>query len=157
MITNKVVDLLVSFCQIQVRSQAYDEKLCAWGKKNVAQGAVIHPAYVVFDPIVDDTFGANVHVGQSDCFTPDPKAQRCIAVPFTVLTEDFIEIASGTHHDVGIGARAATYSLYFEVCEGDEVYYKITFVEACEPIKPTYLMDDQWGGKKGKELRYGYA
>lgn len=157
MIINSVYNLLVSYSQIQVRAQAYDEQLCGWNNEDVAQGAIIHPSYVVFDPLIGDTFGANLHVCQSEVFIVSPEAMRCIVVPFKVLIDNFVEVASGTHHAIGQGVQARDYCLYFEACEGNEVFYRITLVEASKPIKATYLMDDQWGGIAGKELLCGRA
>jgi len=55
------VDLLISHSQIQVRSRPFDEALSQWGKVNIEQGAVIYKDYVIFDPLPEDSFGANIY------------------------------------------------------------------------------------------------
>lgn len=71
----------ISYHQIQVQSRNFDEELCQWGKVNVEQGAVIHPGYVTFDPIVDGLFGAWVKLALCERFEADPLAQRRMVVP----------------------------------------------------------------------------
>lgn len=47
------------------------------------------------------------------------------------------------------------YSLYFDILENDEVYYKFTLVKADNKIKAQYLIDDEFGGVAGQELYFG--
>ena len=68
---NQMVDLLISHHQILVRSRAYSEKLSQWGKENIEQGAVIHEDYVIFDPLPEETFGANVFLKLTNNFVMD--------------------------------------------------------------------------------------
>ncbi|STQ11266.1 Uncharacterised protein [Enterobacter cloacae] len=62
------VDLLISHSQILLRSRDYDEKMSQWGKGNVSQGAVLHNDYVIFDPLPEDAFGANVNIKLENVF-----------------------------------------------------------------------------------------
>jgi hypothetical protein len=78
----QTVDLLISHTQIVLRSRDYDEKLSQWGKGNVSQGAVLHKDYIIFDPLPEDAFGANVNIKIENAFKLDENAQRCIVVPF---------------------------------------------------------------------------
>ncbi len=68
--TTQSVDLLISHSQIQFRSRPFDEASSQWGKVNLAQGAVLHSDYVVFDPLPEDAFGANVNLNLTNRFTP---------------------------------------------------------------------------------------
>lgn len=156
MINNQCVDLLISHSQILVRSRVFDEALSQWGKGNIAQGAVLHKDYVIFDPLPEDAFGANVRLELADKFVMDENCQRCITVPFFVTDRNIIEVASATEKTkITLSLDKELYSLYYEICEGDEVYYRFTFVNTNAPIEPQYLMDDPWGGVKGEYLKTG--
>lgn len=147
---NQMVDLLISHGQIQVRSRPFDEALSQWGGINLEQGAVIHKDYVVFDPLPEDAFGANVHLLLEEKFELDENAQRCIAVPFYITNKNDMEVASATEKfKIELDFKDDLYSLFYEVCEGDEIFYKLTFVPSETPIDPIYLLDDSWGGGKG--------
>ncbi|HDR1962398.1 TPA: hypothetical protein QCD35_004511, partial [Enterobacter hormaechei] len=67
----QIVDLLISHSQILLRCRDYDEKLSQWGKGNVSQGAVLHKDYVIFDPLAEDAFGANVNIKKEYAFKMD--------------------------------------------------------------------------------------
>lgn len=149
-------DLLISHNQIQVRSRGFDEALCQWGKVNIEQGAIIHDDYVVFDPLPDDAFGAQVHVIFASEFVMDDNTQRCIAVPFKVNEKESLVIASATEKfDVELNYSPGDYELYYEVCEGDEIYYRFTFIPSASIKESVYMMDDPWGGIKNNKLETG--
>lgn len=117
------VDLLISHSQIIFRSRPYDEASSQWGKVNVEQGAVIHSDYVVFDPLPEDAFGANVHLNVASSFNLDEASQRCIVVPFHVTDPTHVEVASAAEKfNVELDLEKRDYALYFEVCEGDEIF-----------------------------------
>lgn len=150
------VDLLISHSQIQFRARAFDEAACRWGTVNLEQGAILHRDYVVFDPLPEDAFGANVYLKLEAAFSPDPGAQRCIVVPFHVDDADRVEIASAAERfKVDLALEARDYALYFEVCEGEEIFYRITLVPSDGHVAASYLLDDPWGGEKGKPLLEG--
>lgn len=150
------VDLLISHSQIQFRSRPFDEASSQWGKVNLEQGAVIHSEYVVFDPLPEDAFGANIHLTRATHFNLDETAQRCIVVPFRVTDPTHVEVASASEKfKVELDLENRDYALYFEVCEGDEIFYKITLVPADSPVAPKYLLDDPWGGEKDQVLVEG--
>ncbi len=150
------VDLLISHSQIQFRSRPFDEAASQWGKVNLEQGAVIHSDYVVFDPLPEDAFGANVNLELANSFNLDETAQRCIVVPFHVTDATHVEIASASEKfKVELGLEQRDYALYFEVCEGDEIFYKITLVPSDNKVETKYLLDDPWGGEKDKVLVEG--
>ena len=152
----QTVDLLISHSQILLRSRDYDEKLSQWGKGNVSQGAVLHKDYVIFDPLPEDAFGANVNIKIDNAFKLDRNAQRCIVVPFFITDKNKIQIASATEKfDVSINVTGKIYSLFYEVCEGDEIYYNFTLVPEKEAIPAKFLLDDPWGGKKDNPLKEG--
>ncbi|KNH26066.1 hypothetical protein ACS77_17585 [Pseudomonas syringae] len=149
----QTVDLLISHSQIQFRSRDFDETSSQWGKINLAQGAVLHSDYVVFDPLPEDSFGANVHLKLEDSFNLDPSTQRCIVVPFHVTDPGHVEIASAAEKfKVELDLEKRDYALYFEVCEGEEIFYKITLVPSDSKAPARYLLDDPWGGEKDKVL-----
>ena len=154
--TAQSVDLLISHSQIQFRSRPFDETSSQWGKTNLEQGAIIHKDYVVFDPLPEDAFGANVHLKLEDHFNLDPTAQRCIVVPFQVTDINHVEVASAAEKfKVELDLEARDYALYFEVCEGDEIFDKITLVPSDSKAPAKYLLDDPWGGEKDKALVEG--
>ncbi|WP_255248770.1 competence protein ComJ, partial [Enterobacter hormaechei] len=150
------VDLLISHRQILLRSRDYDEKLSQWGKGNVSQGAVIHKDYVIFDPLPEDAFGANVNIKIENAFNLDENAQRCIVVPFFITDKNKLQVASATEKfDININVTNKTYSLYYEICEGDEIYYNFTLVPEKDTVTAKFLLDDPWGGKKDNPLKEG--
>ena len=151
------VDLLISHSQILLRSRDYDEKMSQWDQGNIDQGAVIHKDYVIFDSLPEDAFGANVNIKLANAFNLDVNAQRCIVVPFFITDKNKIQIASATEKfDVNINVTGKTFSLFFEICEGDEIYYNFTLVPEKEAIPAKFLLDDPWGGKKYNPLKEGF-
>ncbi|WP_426728950.1 competence protein ComJ [Enterobacter cloacae complex sp. 358K9] len=89
----QIVELLISHSQMLLRSRDYDEKLNYWGKGNVSQGAVLHKDYVIFDPLPEDAFGANVDIKIDNSFILDETAQRCIVVPFFITNKNKLQVA----------------------------------------------------------------
>ncbi|WP_131828539.1 competence protein ComJ [Enterobacter ludwigii] len=143
----QIVDLLISHSQIVLRSRDYDEKLSQWGKGNVSQGAVLHKDYVIFDPLPEDAFGANVNIKIENAFKLDENAQRCIVVPFFITDKHKLQIASATEKFyLNLELHDELYSLFYEVCEGDEIYYNFTLVPTKEAIAAKFLLDNPWGG-----------
>ncbi|MCF5804062.1 hypothetical protein ALP73_101287 [Pseudomonas coronafaciens pv. garcae] len=156
--SNQVVDLLISHSQIQMRSRPYDEALSQWGKLNIDQGAVLHKDYVIFDPLPDVAFGANIILTLDTEFNLDTRTQRCIVVPFFVSKRNELEVASAAEKaKVFLDVEERRYALYYEVCEGDEIFYKFTFLPSTDEFDAKYLMDDPWGGIKGQTLAGGFA
>ena len=152
----QTVDLLISHSQILLRSRDYDERLSQWGKGNVSQGAVLHRDYVIFDPLPEDAFGANVNIKIENVFKLDENAQRCIVVPFFITDKQKLQIASATEKfDLNIDVNDKVYSLFYEICEGDEIYYNFTLVPTKEAVAAKFLLDDPWGGIKDHPLREG--
>ncbi|MCP9266872.1 competence protein ComJ [Xenorhabdus sp. XENO-1] len=152
----QIVDLLISHSQIQVRSRPFDEILCQWGDENIKQGATFHKDYVVFDPLPDDTFGANIHLTLEEIFNIDHLVQRCMVVPFYVTDKNKLEIASATEKfKIDLDLKEILYSLYYEICEGDEVFYKLTFIPSEIKVNAKYMLDAPWGGEKNKPLQDG--
>ena len=126
-----------------LRSRDYDEKLSQWGKGNISQGAVLHKDYVIFDPLPDDAFGANVNIKVEQSFNLDENSQRCIVVPFYVTEQHKLQIASAIEKfDLSLGLNDKIYSLFYEVCEGDEIYYNFTLVPTKETVAAKFLLDD---------------
>ncbi|MBH3438418.1 MULTISPECIES: competence protein ComJ [Pseudomonas] len=155
------IDLLISHRQIQLWAREFNYTLCQWGKKNLEQGAVIHKDIAVFDPIIDEPFGANVILEASKIFTPDPTAERIIVFPFFIQNRDKVEISSVSEaFKIDVDLEEGLYRVYYEICEGlegEEIYYKFTFVPgSCEFI-PHYTISDSWGGQENKLLSIGYC
>lgn len=71
MIKEQCIDLLISHNQILIRSRAFDENVSQWKKGNIAQGAILNKDYVIFDPLPEDAFGANVILSLFDEFIMD--------------------------------------------------------------------------------------
>ncbi|HDR2407767.1 TPA: hypothetical protein QCJ32_000966 [Enterobacter asburiae] len=152
----QIVDLLISHSQILLRSSDYDEKLSQWGKGNVSQGAVLHKNYVIFDPLAEDAFGAKINIKVGNAFKLDENAQRGIAVSFFVTDPLNLQVASATEaFYLNLDLSDKNYSLFYEVCEGDEIYYNLTLVPTKEAISAKFLLDDPWGGIKGRPLKEG--
>ena len=152
----QIVDLLISHSQILLRSRDYDEKLSQWGRGNVSQSAVRHKDYVIFDPLPEDAFGADVNIKIENDFILDENAQRCIVVPFFITDKHKLQIASATEKfDLNIDVNYKVYSLFYEICEGEEIYYNFTLVPTKEAIDARFLLDDPWGGIKDHRLKEG--
>lgn len=154
----QTVDLLISHSQIIVRSREFDEDLSQWGRSNITQGALLHRDYLLFDPIVEGAFGANVILSICHEFKMDPTCQRCILAPFYVVDKDQLEVASAAEKfKIYLPLNDELYSVYYEVCEGEEVFYKLTFIPSAHAVTPQYLLADPWGGEKGKKIIAGFA
>ncbi|WP_125106217.1 competence protein ComJ [Gulosibacter massiliensis] len=153
----RTVDLLISHSQILIRARAYDENLSQWGPGNGEQGAVLHPDYLIFDPLPDEAFGAFVYLRRADSFSPDPNAARSIVAPIVVAAPSAVEVASAAEEfAVDLGLQAGNHSVFFEVCEGDEeIYYRFTLVPTATPEAPRFLLDDEWDGTAGAPLQFG--
>jgi len=154
--TKQLIGLLISHNKILVRSKRYNEKISQWGKGNITQGAILHADYVIFDPLPDDAFGAMVHLQIANEFALDDRCARCIVAPFHIRDRENVELASATEKfKIELDFENRLYSLYYEICEGDEVFYKFTFVPSEELISARYIRDDPWGGEKDKKLSLG--
>ncbi|MDQ1094468.1 hypothetical protein QE400_003881 [Xanthomonas sacchari] len=152
----QTVDLLISHSQVQLRARAFDAAACRWGPRNLQQGAILHRDCVVFDPLPEDAFGAQVHLLLSAAFASDPSAQRRMRVPFRVEPGAQVQVASAAEaFDVTLALQPGDYALYYEVCEGDEVCYRLTLVPAAAPVMACYLLDDPWGGVRDALLQHG--
>ena len=156
---NQKIQLNISHHQIQVRSRAFDENLCQWGDGNVEQGAIIHPSYVTFDPLLEGNFKAEVWLALKEQFTLDRYTQRCFVVPFEVLERDKLEVLSvGTVMPIQLSLQEKSlYDLYYEVCEEENTFYKLTFVPTLVKIRAMVLQDDDWGGERNRNLKEGYV
>jgi len=150
------VDLAISDHQIQVRSRDYSEDYCQWGDDNIAQGAIIHPGYLTFDPLAEEAFRAVVKLSLTEQFQEDPLAQRRMVVPFEVLEPDKLALLS-VAESVGIELPLvqSRYALYFEICQDQEIYFRMTFVPA-KDIQARFLMNDEWGGERDQPLVEGH-
>ncbi|MBB6364960.1 transglutaminase-like putative cysteine protease [Xanthomonas sacchari] len=152
----QTVDLLISHSQVQLRARDFNEAACRWRPRNLEQGAILHRDYVVFAPLPEDAFGAQVHVVLATAFAPDPRAQRRMQVLFRVNPNARVQVASAAEaFDVTLPLQPGDYALYYEVCEGDEVYCRLTLVPAAQPVAARYLLDDPWGGAQDAPLQDG--
>ncbi|WP_438351254.1 competence protein ComJ [Paenibacillus sp. FA6] len=153
------ISLNISHHQIQIRSQAFDENLCQWGDGNVEQGAIIHPGYVTFDPLLEGNFEAEIWLVLNEQFSLDRYTQRCFVVPFEVLEQEKLEVLSvGTVIPIQLPLQEKKrYDLYYEVCENENTFYKLTFVPAEVKILPMMIQDDDWGGERNRNLKEGYV
>lgn len=157
-IKKETIDLLISYKQIHIRSIEFDESLCQWGEGNIQQGAIINDSYLIFDPLPDESFGANINLINATEFFLDSNAQRCITTPFSIDGSMKVQIASASEmFAINIELVEGQYQLYYEICENDEVYYNITFVKVKETTEAKFLLSDPWGGDKGNILKEGYV
>jgi len=149
----QTIDLLISHSQIVVRSRSYDEGLSQWGAGNIDQGAVLHADYLIFDPLPDDAFGAKAYLRVVDKFEMDERAARCIVAPFRIEDRNSLEVASATEKfKILLELPLNSYDVYYEVCEGEEVFYKFTFASEAVHRQAMYLRDDPWGARKTSRL-----
>lgn len=157
MIKEYTVDLLVSHNQIRLENRPFIESLCEWGRGNLNQGCIIHDGFVVFDPILEGSFGANVHLLIVDVFEVDKDCVRCIQTSFNYNSNHPLKISSAFESFV-IRAELGNgnYNLYFEVVEAEEVFYRLTLVKSyCDSIISKYLKDDEFGGAEGMVVELG--
>ena len=148
-------DLLISYSQIQVRAGDFNEQLCQWGKENIEQGAILHESYVVFDPLPDDTFGAQVIIKFNEQFVMDSNTQRGIVVPFVIPENENLVIASASElFDVHLNYVPGDYNLYYEICEGEESYYQFTFVKKYDSGKSSLLNRRSMGWSQREIANY---
>ncbi|BBL92214.1 hypothetical protein VroAM7_48670 [Vibrio rotiferianus] len=160
MMSKDIVDLLISHGQIRLENRNFDESYCQWGDGNLKQGCIIHDGFVVFDPIIDDSFGANVEfkILNGEDFDVDPLSQRCIAVPFQFDSRMELKISSAfEQYKLSIDLENGLYQLYFEIIEGKEVYYRFTIDNKINQ-KPVckYIINDDFGGCAGRIVEFGY-
>ena len=149
-------DLLISHSQIQVRAYDFDESMCQWGKENLEQGAILHESYVVFDPLPDDTFGAQIIINFCDKFDMDKNIQRGIVTPFYIPKDSRLVVSSASESFyIDLNYSFGMHALYYEICENDEVYYRLSFLKSSSKKSAYYLIDDPWGGVAGKPLFFG--
>jgi len=151
------IEMVLSHHQLQVRSRGYNEDLCQWGDVNVAQGVIIHPGYVTFDPLLEDTFGARVILNLSNDYQADVLAERRLVIPFEVQEVDKLAVLSVQKtFPIQLPLEKRNYALYFEIAVDKEVYCRLTFVPVDEQVQARYLMDDDWGGVEGQFIIEGY-
>ena len=145
---DQLIGIQISHHQIQVRSVPFVEDNVQWNDESLEQGVLINRGHVIFDPIVDGEFFAKVNISLRDTYVKDVNALRAMVVPFDVVDLGNLFVASViTRHQIGVGLVVGEYSIYFEICEPDdvdEVYYNIVFVPG--KIGAKYLMDDNFGG-----------
>jgi len=173
----QTTDLGISHNQINLYDETTFDQNCEnrkkcrweWGDLNCEQGAIIHPDYLAFDPIIDGAFGAFVHLIQADNFELDQFSQRAIVAPFIIKNPDHLEIGSvPVQFKVELDLKPSLYHIYFEICEDfdkaideeDKLFFKFTLIKQSNRskiIRPHYLLDDPWGGEKDKELIIGKA
>ncbi len=157
-IKKETVDLLISHRQIHIRSIEFDDALCQWGAGNILQGAILHKNYLIFDPLPEESFGANINLINTEVFSPDINAQRCITAPFIVTDSNKLQVASASEQfPMNIELVEGEYQLYYEICENEEVYYNFTFVKSESLLSAQFILTDPWGGDKGRALIEGYV
>lgn len=150
----KVIDFKISNHEIKIKSVLFTQENIDWDDEGLEQGVSFKKGYAIFDPIAEGEFFAKINISLKNIYEKDKNALRAIVIPFEVVSVDNIYLSSmETIQKVDIDLEKAEYSLYFEVCEPediDEVYYNITFVK--EKTEARYLIDDIFGAKKGDKL-----
>ncbi|CCN84315.1 conserved hypothetical protein [Vibrio nigripulchritudo SFn27] len=150
-------DLLISHQQIRLENREFRDSYCEWGKENLSQGCIIHDGFVVFDPIVEGSFGANVNIKISDKFHMDHDTLRCISTHFDYSSEQPLIVSSAFEKfNINCDIQSGRYSLFFEIMEKEEVEYQFTLVpSSLGKEKSIYVIDDDFGGIRNKELKLG--
>jgi len=164
---SQTVDLGISHNQIVLCDHTvYDDSRFNWGELNVEQGALLHPDCLTFDPLPEGAFGAFVYLSTADNFELDKMAQRAMVAPLVINNPDNLEVGSvPMQFKIELDLKPGSYHVYFEICEDledtekeeDRISYKFTLIKQSKNIRPHYLLDDPWGGEKGKELVIGKA
>lgn len=157
MIEEHKVDLLVSHRQIRLENRPFDDAYCDWGMGNIRQGCIINDGFVIFDPIVDGTFGAYVHFSVVSRFEVNVDCQRCIVTNVHYTSEFPLLISSAFERvDLNVSLESGVYNLYFEIIEKDEVYYKFTMTESSQASRGAfYVINDDFGGVEGSSVYPG--
>ncbi|RBQ26695.1 MULTISPECIES: competence protein ComJ [Arcobacteraceae] len=155
--SNKIpqsIDFKISNHEIKIKSILFSQENIDWDDEGLEQGVSFGKGYAIFDPIAEGEFFAKINIFFKSSYEKDKNALRAIVIPFEVFNPENIYLSSmETIQKVDIDLAKAEYSLYFEVCEPediDEVYYNITFVK--EKTEAIYLIDDIFGAKKGDKL-----
>jgi hypothetical protein len=156
---DELINLQISHSQIHIYSGAYRDDDVEWGDGNLDQGAILHESHLVFDPIIQEAFKAEVFVSVKNSYTKNPNALRAVIANFSVKKDRkvFLSSVPGTH-ELNLKIPEGSYNIYFEECEKndvDAVFFVVTLIKSKNIIKPHFLMSDQWGGEEGKELKLG--
>ncbi|WP_345876521.1 competence protein ComJ [Shewanella algae] len=157
MIKEYSFDLLISHNQVRLENRPFSNGLCDWGKGNLAQGCIIHDGFVVFDSILEGSFGANVYLRVADNFDIDDDCVRCVQTNFLYNKSMPLKISSAFESFVvDVEIEDGNYTLYFEIVEVEEVFYRFTIVDSrgcCSGSK--YLKDDDFGGVENMVVKHG--
>lgn len=156
LISKQIIELKISHNQITVFNPDYDPNICQWGDVNISQGGVINESSITVDPLVDDDFSANVTFIYDSRFIRSPQSLRVIRMPFRVIDPDNLSVISIFDEEkITLPLTSGDYELYYEVCQGDDVFYIFTFIDTSSVLPPVFLMDDHWGGKLNHKLIIG--
>ena len=151
------LDLEISDSQFGLRSRPCSDEELQWGEGNCAQGLLLLSGVVMFDPLSDEQFGADVIVRTAEKFLPSKSAQRCVQVPFEVVDTAELAVFSPCEElQVKLDVVPGDYTLIYEVCLGKEVYYVLTLLKG-RVEQATALKSDGWGMEKGVPLLSGIA
>lgn len=149
------IDLYVSHRQIHFRSGEYDESFNDWTKDEIQQGAILGKSHVVFDPIASGDFDALVNVRLANSFTLSGDVHRVLKFPFRV-DGDLYLASPMAEHKLNLDIVHGEYIGYFEICENseqEELYFNIVLIPNNSiPEAAEFIIDDRFGGKKGKLL-----
>ena len=95
-----------------------------------------------------------INISLQEYYVPDSNALRAMVVPFDVVSLNDLYIASVvTKHKINIEIDVGSYSIYFEICESDdidEVYYNLKFSKG--RVEPKFLQNDDFGGVAERSL-----
>ena len=95
-----------------------------------------------------------INISLQEYYVPDSNALRAMVVPFDVVSLNDLYIASVvTKHKINIEIDVGSYSIYFEICESDdidEVYYNLKFSKG--RVEPKFLQNDDYGGYGERSL-----
>lgn len=148
----KKINLQISHRQIQLYSVPFCDDNFQWDDKSLEQGVLINYGCVVFDPLGDGSYDADVFISKGESYMQDPNVVRSMVVPFYIVNKSELFLGSVIQsHLLDIELENTMYSVYFELCGDEEIYYNIKFVPDSEP-KGIYLLDDPFGGLAGQEL-----
>lgn len=149
------LDLTISGSQLWLCTRDLDDSELTWSPAQRAQGAVLLEGAVLFDPLSDEEFGADVIVRSPERFSPDKRAQRTLQLPLSIPADATLVLGSPSEElEVGIPLPAGDYTVLYEVCVGRDVFYTLTLLpQPC--MQAMALKADGWGLKKGQPLLPG--
>jgi len=111
---------------------------CFWKQKKLEKGAAFHSDYVIFDPLPEGAFGANIHLSTANRFDLEyirpALHRRAVSCHGPLLCRDRLRFRKIYRRARLGGARVRAVKI--EVCEVDEIFYSITLIPTQYKVQP---------------------